>query len=68
MSLLTAKEVSEILRVPKARVYQLVREYDLPSVRLGDRQVRFDEASLRSWIERGGSTQAAREKQSEQAA
>ena len=54
MRLLTAKEVSKILRVPTARVYELVREDALPAVRLGQRQVRFDEGLLREWIARGG--------------
>jgi len=57
MKLLTAKEVSQVLRVKPARVYELARERVIPSVRLGERQVRFDEAALREWIARGGANQ-----------
>ena len=42
MKLLTAKEVSLILRVPVARVYDLARLGMIPHVRLGSRQLRFD--------------------------
>jgi excisionase family DNA binding protein len=54
MRLLTAKDVSEGLRVPLARVYELARTGVLPVVRLGDRQIRFDEDALREWIAHGG--------------
>jgi excisionase family DNA binding protein len=57
MRLLTAKEVSQVLQVKPARVYELAREQVIPSVRLGERQVRFDEAALREWIARGGAAQ-----------
>jgi excisionase family DNA binding protein len=57
MKLLTAKEVSQVLQVKPARVYELARERVIPSVRLGERQVRFDEAALREWIARGGANQ-----------
>jgi excisionase family DNA binding protein len=55
MSLRKADYVSELLDIPKARVYELVRENVLPAVRIGARQIRFDEDILREWIERGGS-------------
>lgn len=55
MNLLTAAEVAEILRVSKARVYELARQGMLPALTLGQRQVRFDEAALREWIATGGS-------------
>jgi excisionase family DNA binding protein len=54
MRLLTAQEVSALLRVPVARVYELARLKILPTVKLGVRQVRFDEDKLREWVERGG--------------
>lgn len=54
MRLLTAQEVSEGLRVPLARVYELARTGVLPVVRLGERQIRFNEDALREWIARGG--------------
>ncbi len=54
MRLLTAKEVAPILQVKTARVYELARERAIPSVRIGERQLRFDEAALRNWIANGG--------------
>jgi excisionase family DNA binding protein len=54
MKLLTAKEVSEVLQVTPARVYELARGRAIPTVRIGERQVRFDENALREWIARGG--------------
>jgi excisionase family DNA binding protein len=54
MSLRKADYVSELLDIPKARVYELVRENILPAVRIGERQIRFDEDVLRQWIANGG--------------
>ena len=50
MRLLTASEVANILRVSTARVYELARVKSIPSITLGQRQVRFDESALRTWI------------------
>jgi excisionase family DNA binding protein len=55
MRLLTAKETAEILQVTLPRVYELAREGLIPNVRMG-RQIRFHEAKLIEWIDRGGST------------
>lgn len=52
MKLLTASEVANILRVSTARVYELARIKRIPSMILGQRQVRFDEATLHEWISR----------------
>jgi len=57
MRLLTAKEVSQVLRVTPARVYELARERAIPAIRMGERQVRFDESALREWIASGGNIQ-----------
>ena len=59
MKLLTADEVANILRVSKARVYELARTHAIPAVTLGQRQVRFDESSLREWIASAGSMQVS---------
>jgi excisionase family DNA binding protein len=56
MKLLTASEVASILKVSKARVYELARTRAIPSITLGLRQIRFDEDSLRDWIGRSSST------------
>jgi excisionase family DNA binding protein len=53
MRLLTIPEVSDLLRVPPARAYELARQGVLPVVRLG-RQVRVSEPALQRWIEDGG--------------
>ena len=50
MRLLTANEVANILRVSTARVYELARIKSIPSITLGQRQVRFDETALLEWI------------------
>lgn len=53
MRLLTAEDVAAILQLALPRVYELARSGKIPVVRVG-RQVRFDEAALRRWIEAGG--------------
>jgi excisionase family DNA binding protein len=57
MRLLTADEVAGILSVSTARVYELARRNSIPALKLGQRQVRFDEATLRDWIARMSSRQ-----------
>ena len=52
MRLLTASEVATILRVSTARVYELARVKSIPSITLGQRQIRFDETTLHEWISR----------------
>jgi excisionase family DNA binding protein len=59
MRLLTAKEVANILCVSTARVYELARTKSIPSITLGQRQVRFDETTLREWISRSNAAQLA---------
>lgn len=58
MRLLDAKEVAEILQVNVQRVYELTRQGILPSVRIGPKQIRFDETRLMQWIEYGGKLNA----------
>ncbi len=52
--LLTVKEVSEILDLKPARIYELTREKKIPFVQIGERQYRYSETALTNWIERGG--------------
>lgn len=52
--LLTVKEVSEILDLKPARIYELTRERKIPFVQIGDRQYRYSEQALTNWIEQGG--------------
>ena len=53
MDLLTVPEVADVLRVPRARAYDLVKQGLIPAVRVG-RQIRVDAAALRRWIQAGG--------------
>ena len=52
--LLTVKEVSEILDLKIARVYELTRQNKIPFVQIGERQYRYSETALFNWIEQGG--------------
>jgi predicted DNA-binding transcriptional regulator AlpA len=50
-------KVADILDVKKGRVYELVRENFFPPgvvIKLGKRQIRFNEDALRDFIARGG--------------
>lgn len=49
--LLTAAEVSEILRVPRSTVYELARAGRIPFLKVGRRPL-FDPELLREWIVR----------------
>jgi excisionase family DNA binding protein len=49
--LLTAKDAAEMLQIPKAHVYELVRRGELPATRFG-KYVRLPLRDLRIWIER----------------
>ena len=60
MRLITAKQAAELLNVRLPRLYELTRQRLIPSVRLGQKAIRFDEAALKEFIERGGiSTKAS---------
>lgn len=52
--LLTVNEVSEILGLKPARVYELTRERHLPFVLLGERQYRYSANAIEEFINRGG--------------
>jgi excisionase family DNA binding protein len=49
--LMTTREVLVYLRVTPRTVYRLIREGDLPAVRMGGRW-RFRRADLDGWLER----------------
>ncbi len=49
--LLTAAEVSEILRVPRSTVYELARARRIPFLKVGRRTL-FDPELLSAWIAR----------------
>lgn len=54
MRLIQAKRASEVLSVSLARLYELARLGIIPVVRLGPRQIRFDEEALTEWVKNGG--------------
>ena len=54
--LLTAEQVAEILAVPRTRVWAMSRRGEIPTVRLGPREVRYREQDVESWIERRTTT------------
>lgn len=56
--LLRAEDIAEQTGLSLARVYALVRAGQIPHIRVG-RSVRFSEAAILAWIERGGSETAA---------
>ena len=55
-ALLTADDVADILGVPRTFVYALARRGELPTVRIGDRYVRFRSETLQRWIEQHETT------------
>lgn len=57
MHLVMAKEASRILNVSLPRLYELARLRVIPCVRLGPRQIRFDEEALAQWVKHGGAGQ-----------
>ena len=54
--LLGAADVAQVLGVPETFVYALARRGDLPTVRVGERYVRFRPEALLAWIEQREST------------
>ena len=54
--LLTARQVGAILQVPTRRVYDLMRDENLPFLRIGKRQIRFEDGALREWIDRSATS------------
>lgn len=49
--LLTADDVARMFRLgDRQAVYRFAREGVIPSVRIGERKIRFVESALREWI------------------
>jgi excisionase family DNA binding protein len=53
--ILVAEEIAILLRIDKQRVYELVRTNQIPFIKLGERQYRFDKATIERWLDNGGS-------------
>lgn len=47
--LLTAPEVAELLRIPRATVYELARSHRIPFLKVGRRTL-FESGTLSAWI------------------
>lgn len=52
-----ADQVAVRLDVDIQRVYELTRRGQLPAIKLGERQYRYDMDRIEEWIKRGGATQ-----------
>jgi excisionase family DNA binding protein len=50
--LLTAEQVAALLAVPKTRVWSMSRRGEIPTVRIGPREVRYRPEDLETWIAR----------------
>ena len=50
MRFFTIRETASLLKLSRAKVYELVREGTIPSLRLG-KQIRIEEETLRRWID-----------------
>ncbi len=48
-SLLTAKEVANLLRLSQQTLYKMLNDGDIPAIRVGN-QWRFDHEALKAWI------------------
>ncbi len=66
-TLLTAREVADLLRLNVDTIYKLVQREGLPAVKIGG-QWRFWAAEVRGWVrgQRGGNTQALSRKSQEE--
>jgi excisionase family DNA binding protein len=50
-SLWTVEEVAGYLNVRPLRVYELVQSRQIPFTKVGLRQLRFDPAAIRKWLD-----------------
>ncbi len=62
MQLLTVSQVAEVLSISERRTYHLIREKIIPSVTLGERQIRVIESDLQEFIDEGGRQTSTTEK------
>lgn len=61
MILETADTISELLKIPRSRLYELCRNKKIPHARIGDRQLRFDRTAIEEWIRAGGTNTSQKE-------
>lgn len=48
--LLTAKQVSELLKVHVYHVYALIKEQNLPVIKVSERKYRFEKGAVEDWM------------------
>ncbi len=60
----TADTICNLLNLKRNRVYELCRNKQIPHVRIGERQYRFDIKAIEDWIRNGGSTNTSQKEQS----
>jgi excisionase family DNA binding protein len=51
LPLWTAREAADFLNVRLTRIYELVHARQIPFTKVGPRQLRFDPALIREWLE-----------------
>ena len=56
--LLTAIQVAELLAVPTTRVWSMSRRGEIPTVRIGRREVRYRREDIDAWIARRTTSRA----------
>jgi excisionase family DNA binding protein len=49
--LLSAQELADVLNVRLTRVYELIHARQIPFTKVGPRQLRFDPAVIRQWLD-----------------
>ncbi len=49
---LSVPQVATLLKLPKARVYELIRQGEIPAIRIGEKNVRVPLTALREWLAR----------------
>lgn len=47
----TTFQVAAFLNLRPSRIYELVRLREIPVTRIGKRQLRFDRAAIRQWLD-----------------
>jgi excisionase family DNA binding protein len=47
----TAYQVADYLNVRPSRIYELVLSGDIPAIKIGRRQLRFDPVAIQSWLD-----------------
>jgi excisionase family DNA binding protein len=52
--ILLAKDVAKWLNVNLQRVYELTRRGLLPHIKIGDRQYRYLQSAIETWLKAGG--------------